>query len=110
LLLHLAYLEIIVEILENSDLACWTPFLFKKTITLITGVVGMQFNPGSMKVWENIMSTYPAEIRFIHQISPSVSFLPWKCIQSLFCPGYFYTNPINENAHNVFGGFQFMNG
>ncbi len=59
LLLHLAYLKIIVEILKNSELGCWTPFLFKKTIILITWVVGILYNNGSMKVWENLMSTYP---------------------------------------------------
>jgi len=30
LLLHVAYLKIIVEILKNSDLGCWTPFSFQK--------------------------------------------------------------------------------
>jgi hypothetical protein len=34
-------------------------FLFKKAFMSLTWVVGMLFNPGSMKVWENFMSTYP---------------------------------------------------
>jgi hypothetical protein len=59
LLLHLAYLKIIVEILKFSDLGWCTPFPFKKTIILITWVVGILYNNGSMKVWENLMSTYP---------------------------------------------------
>jgi hypothetical protein len=59
LFLHLAYLKIIVEILKNSDLGCWTPFVFKKAIRLITGVVIMLFDPGYRKVGENFMSTYP---------------------------------------------------
>jgi hypothetical protein len=59
LLLDLAYLKIIVEILKNSELGFWTPFLLTKTIILITGVVGILFNHVSIKVWENIMSTYP---------------------------------------------------
>ncbi len=59
LLLHLVYLKIIVQILKILDLACWTPFLFKKTIILITWVVRILFNPASMNVPENFMSRYP---------------------------------------------------